>query len=199
MTRYTNVLDPSTIQAALIGDEIAWEKVIQTFQPELIAIVSQWLRPSEVEDVLQETWIRVWEHRSTFNRSPEHFGAWVGSIAYHRAVDLLRSAPRRKNLPLLTEHELVADLEPLPEEEALRHEEQQAVQELLDGLSSAQAEALRLFLWQGLSYEEIACRSGVESEVVKGRLRAARDSLRRHFNQGKVPELLVPASDHGGA
>jgi DNA-directed RNA polymerase specialized sigma24 family protein len=52
-------------------------------------------------------------------------------------IDRLRSAQHRLCQPLPEELDLLlADPEPLPEELALLHEEQQAVQELLDGLSA---------------------------------------------------------------
>ena len=54
------------------------------------------------EEVVQETFLALWDRAETFDPSVGSLAAWLHTIARNRTVDRLRAAGRRPNLIPLT-------------------------------------------------------------------------------------------------
>src|SRR6185437_13181953 len=99
----------------------------------------------EAEDVVQDALVKAWKTRWRV-RDAEKFPAWLGTIARHRAHDLLR---RRREVPLESkEPSLSAADDPAPNEED-RHLQVQAALAALPELHRA---ALTLRYFEAMDY-----------------------------------------------
>src|SRR6188508_2562647 len=89
--------DRELYRAAIQGDRDAFEVIIRASSRALFAVAYGVLQNrAEAEDVVQDALVKAWKSRWRV-RDPEKFPAWLGTIARHRAHDLLR---RRREVPL---------------------------------------------------------------------------------------------------
>ena len=120
--------------------------------------------PQEAEDVVQDTFLRLWEKAPIFE-SPAHERAWLLKVAVNGCKSRLRAPWRRRTAPLLDSYP-AAD----PEE--------QAVLEVIQSLPPKDRTVLHLYYYEGYQTAEIAAMTGWREGTVRSRLARARDRLR---------------------
>ena len=59
------------------------------------AHVSRGSRPAAAEDLVQETFLRVWNRAQSFDQERGALGPWILTVARNRAIDYLRSVDGR--------------------------------------------------------------------------------------------------------
>ncbi|HEX7121225.1 MAG TPA: sigma-70 family RNA polymerase sigma factor [Gemmatimonadaceae bacterium] len=138
------------------------------------------------EDVTQETWLRAvreW-HRSGIPRKPL---AWLQVVARNLILNALR---RRPSLPLdqVSPAQLLSAIDDGRATES--SEVASAVSHALARLPKQQAQLLEAFHFDRFKVSQIAQTSGLSERAVEGRLRRARERLRR--------ELEAVWKAHGG-
>ena len=135
--------------------------------------------PATAEDLVQETFLRIWNRIHTFDTDRGRLEGWIVTIARNRAIDYLRSLRSQPNESSAT----IEDLEHsgffvTHETEAERLTRSKAVGAALDRLSDAQREVLELTHFQGLTQTEIAERMHKPLGTVKSLVRSALKLLR---------------------
>lgn len=142
---------------------------------------------TQVEDVFQDTWMRLVDGRDGWQaRDDASFKTWLYTLAHHRAIDLLRKSGRETSLDdgwLEPDAEAPWQLWPAssseqPEQRAFWRKAGQQLLDCLDGLPALQRAAFLLHHDDGLSLEEITQVLSAEFETVKSRLRYALSKLR---------------------
>jgi RNA polymerase sigma-70 factor, ECF subfamily len=147
--------------------------------------------PELAREVLQDTFLRSWDGRETYDPSRGRVPWWLMGIARNRAIDVLRSRPHRARLreqerpPSGTHGAELAD-PGAADAVALRR----AVAQALAGLPDTQREAIELAYYQGLTQAEIAGHLGQPLGTIKSRTRDAMERLRT---------LLEPLIEPGGS
>jgi RNA polymerase sigma-70 factor, ECF subfamily len=83
------------VAAARAGDESAFAQLAERYRRELQVHCYRLLGSFEdAEDIVQETYLRAWRSRSTFE-GRSSFRAWLYGIATNACLDLLKRRPRR--------------------------------------------------------------------------------------------------------
>lgn len=177
------------------------------------------------EEVVQETFLALWNRAETFDPTLGSMAAWLHTIARNRTVDRLRAAGRRPDLvPLSVVAGRGFGSTDEPDADALERvlargamvaggaparspETAFALQELRDALQAALAtmpadERIVIVLAYGedLSQSEIAERLGWPLGTVKTRTRRALARLRDVLGSGIGPEFaryMAPATSAG--
>ncbi|HSL32268.1 MAG TPA: sigma-70 family RNA polymerase sigma factor [Candidatus Limnocylindrales bacterium] len=174
------------------------------------------------EEVVQETFLALWNRAELFNPGTGSLAAWLHTIARNRTIDRLRAAGRRPNLVPLSsasgseEHDTAAlermvaagtvvggaDLGPGPEGELASAELRAAIRDALADLPEHERTALLLAYGAELTQSEIAERLGWPLGTVKTRTRRALLRLREALaaELGAVSGLEpvgVPAGEPG--
>jgi RNA polymerase sigma-70 factor (ECF subfamily) len=138
------------------------------------------------EDVLQETFVRVFKHARRFDQS-KRFSTWVYSIAANLCRDELRKRARRRDftLPLLHEPSegIVVGREAAPLRAAAGKEFAVRLREELGALSAEQREVVVLRFVDSMAYAEIAEVAGCPLGTVQSRLHAALKILRERLGE----------------
>lgn len=134
------------------------------------------LHPEDVEDALQELFIRSWENRRA-DTSPEQKRAFLFAALRNICIDLLRKRRVRPRPaeesdiaePSVTDHNPVeqADIAAAIRREALRH------------LSGQTLTVFQLYTFDELDYSEIAIRLGISTEAVRTQMCRARKVMRQ--------------------
>lgn len=129
--------------------------------------------PGEAEDLLQKTFLKVHQNRRRFDATLP-FLPWLFSIARHVLIDHLR---KHKAIPVEE-----AALEALADgnvSTAPDSEERPSWDEVMRLLPSEQKRLMELRFQEGLSFDEIAERSGLTSVTVRKRMSRIMKALRR--------------------
>lgn len=165
--------DRSLIEAFQAGDEFAFVTLYNRYKAPVFAFCAKMLLDrAAAEDVLQETFVRVYENRERLTR-PGSFKAWLFTIARNQCLNQLRRSGRQVSLG---ETEPTARGE-TPFSQLMKSEQVALVNEYLGHLSPEYREVIVLREYQNLSYEEIAAVTRNTVSSVKSRLFKARRKL----------------------
>jgi len=136
------------------------------------------------EDLVQETFLRVWNRVGGFDSELGAIGPWLLAVARNRAIDYLRYRGRRPEASLeLNETEnpaLFADLKADP----LQFDLVRQVKTALGKLTGQQREAIELAYFEGMSQTEIAERMRQPLGTVKSWMRRALQQMREELGGG---------------
>lgn len=144
--------------------------------------------PGEAEDVLQETFVRVWSRAETYDAALGAPGAWMIRIARNRAIDRLRQRQVRRDISV--EPAIGPDgasSTPEPETrvtpEVLLHEARTggALRAALAHLPAAQRALIHAAFYEGYTHQELSARFDLPLGTVKTRIRAGLLALRGHL------------------
>jgi RNA polymerase sigma-70 factor (ECF subfamily) len=161
------------VRRAASGDRDAFAALYDRLAPRVFGLLLRLLRNrGDAEDVLQETFLRVWDRAATFDPQRCPPDGWVLMIARCRAVDRLRRRQPTPDDPA----EPAAD-QP-PDRELERQEDAGRLIAALAGLPAEQAEAIRLAFFGGLTHEQVARAQGLPLGTVKTRIRLGMIRLR---------------------
>ena len=90
--------DASEFESARSGDHQAFQRLVKPYEAELKRHCYRLIGSfDDAEDVVQETFLRVWKHLESYEEKGS-FRGWLYRIATNRALDLLRSAYRRSEV-----------------------------------------------------------------------------------------------------
>jgi len=130
------------------------------------------------EDLVQETFLRVWNRVHGFDAQKGSIGPWLLAVARNRAIDYLRSAGGRERNAVEfeeTDHPaLYCDME----RELLSSDKVRRVKTAVEKLSPNHRQVIELAYFEGLSQTEMAERMGQPLGTVKTWVRAALKILR---------------------
>lgn len=126
--------------------------------------------PSRVEDVLQESFIRVYRKLPARFASERHEAAWLYRIVYRCCIDEIRRSRRRPETPGLNDEVLRAATDDRPDS--------LGVVEALAALLPDERAVVLLVDLIGFDYETAAIVLGIPRGTVAWRLNVARSRLR---------------------
>src|SRR5580658_1270429 len=130
------------------------------------------------EDLVQETFLRVWNRVQGFESGKGSIGPWLLAVARNRAIDYLRSAGGRERNAMDLEETIHPALSSDMEQSLLNSDRIRRVKVAMDKLSPNQRQAIELAYFEGLSQSEMAERMGQPLGTVKTWVRTALRSLR---------------------
>jgi len=162
----------ATGQASGEGDDTALRELFSRHAPWLAARLRAALPPSDVEDVLQETFLAAWKGARTYQPRGAAAG-WLWVIARNQAALLLRK--RGPAAEPLSPDESSADD---PAEAVLVRADLDAATAALGPPGGPEREVWRLLYEEDRSVAEIAELMGVPEGTVKSRAHRARRLLR---------------------
>ncbi|MEO7995778.1 MAG: sigma-70 family RNA polymerase sigma factor [bacterium] len=177
--------DRALVQRAQHGEQAAFDSLVLRHAGSLRNIViHHGVRGEEVDDVLQEVFLRAWRGLAKF-KGDASFTTWLYRIAFTVTVDRERRRRRRPQVaePLDPRDEDRAgggfrDERRTPEEHSLGLEQVRLVRAALKDVDPLFRQILILREMENLSYQEIADSLGIAEGTVKSRLARARGQLK---------------------
>lgn len=179
------VSDEDLMQRVKSGDLEALGALFDCHHAALYGFLRRFLGDAgAAEDVVQETFVRVWRHRSTFGRE-KAFGAWLYTIARNAATDEIRKRGKRPRS--FTELELGSDGDELGigpteagcEAAVMKLAVREQVRSALQELPAEQRMCLVLKEYEGKSHREIGEILGCSEGNARVMAHRARQALRR--------------------
>ncbi|MEO8626317.1 MAG: sigma-70 family RNA polymerase sigma factor [Candidatus Limnocylindrales bacterium] len=161
------------------------------------------------EEVLQDTYMALWNRAETFDATQGSVIGWLSTIARNRAIDRLRSSARRPAplalsglVPLGADTAAADDARdaimaaatpisgvtaaPDPEREVDVAELRREVEEALAAMPDQERQVLTLAYYEQLSQSEIAARLSWPLGTVKTRTRRALSRLRETLGEHRI-------------
>src|SRR3954462_8034218 len=90
--------DADLIAAVLKGETSCFEPLVTKYSPRLFAMARRYARrESEVQDVVQEIWVKAFQKLSSF-RGDAPFEHWLMRLAVHTCYDFLRGHQRNREV-----------------------------------------------------------------------------------------------------
>ncbi len=132
---------------------------------------------ARVDDVVHETFMKIWNNIGSL-RNGNSFRSWLYTIARNEALLDLRD---RKPFEELTDESSIESDSPLVA--LINAEETDQVKGLLDALRPAYRELIVLRVYEGLSYAELACVTGLSLSAVRVHLFRARKALAKLYDE----------------
>ena len=162
-----------------------FESLIERYQGPLVRYVFRRLgNIQDAEDAVQEVFVRGYVQMQGGRRVSDAL-AYLYRMAANVCTDVLRRRKRARWRPQRAETEPTADGGRSVADEALKQESVQRIERLVARLPRRQAEVVRLRVWDGLRFEEIAQVLGCPVSTVKSRFQYALVKLRAVINSAK--------------
>lgn len=130
------------------------------------------------EDLVQETFLRVWNRVHSIDSAKGSLGPWLLAIARNRAIDYLRSSAGRERRAVELDEADHASLYRKMENEILISDQARRVRAALDKLAPNYRTVMELAYFEGLSQSEMAAQMGQPLGTIKTWVRTALQSLR---------------------
>lgn len=165
------------------GDHRAFSLLVVRYQHKVANLVSRYVSPDDVPDVVQESFIKAWRALGTF-RGDSSFYTWLYRIAVNTSKNYLVAEGRRP--PSIDVDATEAEnsdaggvLKEIsnPENLMLSEELRRVVFRTIESLPEEFRVAITLRELDGLSYEEIAGIMGCPVGTVRSRIFRARETI----------------------
>jgi RNA polymerase sigma-70 factor (ECF subfamily) len=172
--------DLELLRRMRLGDESALEALYTRYGGLVFTLALRIVGDPELaREVLQDTFLRSWDGRETYDSGRGRVPWWLMGIARNCAIDMLRSRPHQARLreqerPTSGAHADEAAESGTADAVALRR----TVTQALAGLTDVQREAIELAYYGGLTQAEIAHHLGQPLGTIKSRTRDAMERLR---------------------
>ena len=141
------------------------------------------LSREEAEDIVQDTLIRVWNRRDSWD-TIESIEAFSLTICRNMALDRMR-LHENQNMSLDVDNASVGQESPdtasNPYERTVQREKVEIVRSLIDSLPEKQRSCMQLRDIEGKTYKEIAQVLGITEDQVKVNIFRARQTIKQQF------------------
>ncbi|TWI97087.1 RNA polymerase sigma-70 factor (ECF subfamily) [Mucilaginibacter frigoritolerans] len=162
-------------------EKIAIEALYDMYSSSLFGVISRIvIDTATAEDVLQETFVKIWHSFSSYSTEKGRLFTWMVNIARNLAIDKIRSKDfknQNKN------QELENNVTSIDEQiNTIYKPELLGIKDLVQTLKPEQKSILDLVYFKGYTHVEAAEELGIPLGTIKTRLRMAIQELRKHFN-----------------
>jgi len=153
------------------GDTEAFHRLYLATAPKLLRVAKRIVgREGIAEEVLQDSFVSVWQNAASYRRDRSAPMTWLASIVRNRAIDSFRGG-ERASVPIEDAVESIVDLGVGPEESLLRKQVVRVFESHLVSLKPAQRQALYLTYYRGMTNREIAVFLGFPLGTIKSWIR----------------------------
>ncbi len=167
--------DYNLIKRVQNGDMVAFSEIVDKYKNRLMnTIVRMISSQQEAEDVVQETFLRVYQHRDSFDFR-HCFSTWLYTIALNLARNELR---KRKRFKFYDITDMQGHESEISVEMKLPSNISKVLENAIDSLPEKYKTAFILRDIQEQSYEEVAKVMNIPLGTVKSRVNRARALLR---------------------
>ena len=193
-TSSTEASDEALIGSICDGDAEALASLFRRYARAVRTVSYRVLRDTaEAEDLLQDVFLLIHRHCTTFDSSKGPARFWILQMAYRRAISRRRYLTSRHFYTRLDLDDATSEL--ADTRLTARQLEQSidgrlgngGLQEVFEALSESQRQTLRLFFIEGYTLDEIAAKIGQSRGNVKHHYFRGLDRLRKELFGGKLP------------
>lgn len=162
-------------------EKIAVEALYDMYSASLFGVISRIINDTTIaEDVLQETFVKIWHSFSSYSIEKGRLFTWMVNIARNLAIDKTRSKDfknQNKNQDIENNVTFIDE-----QRNTVYKPELMGVKNLVQTLKPEQKLIIELVYFKGYTHAEAAEELGIPLGTVKTRLRMGIQELRKQFN-----------------
>ena len=163
-------------------DPIALRYIYDKYAVALHGVIFRIVPVAEVaEEVLQETFVKIWQHANTYDPQKGRLYTWMLNIARNQAIDKTRSTDYKNQLQTQNTDSYVYAANTQSSDEIIP--EHIGLKEIVETLRPQQKELIDLIYFMGFTQAEAAEKLKMPLGTVKTRVRTAILELRKLFRQ----------------
>lgn len=162
-------------------EKIAAEALYDMYSASLYGVILRIVNDEAVaEDILQETFVKIWHSFGSYNTDKGRLFTWMVNIARNLSIDKIRSKDFKNQSK---NQELENNVLSIDEQRNTVYQpELLGIKELVSTLKPEQKSILDLIYFKGYTHVEAAEELGIPLGTIKTRLRMAILQLRKYFN-----------------
>ncbi len=187
MAVHTTAGDPELVKRLQRRDPQALAELYDRYGRVVFALILRVVHDAgTAEDLVQETFLRVWNRVQGFDAEKGSIGPWLLAVARNRAIDYLRSVAGRERNALEYEETDHPSLYVDMEQDILTSDQARIIKGALEKLNANHRQVIELAYFEGLSQSEMAERMGQPLGTVKTWVRTALKTLRDELGAAAV-------------
>ena len=182
--------DLSLLQRIAARDTAALAELYDRHNQLLFSLILRIVRDrGEAEEILQETYVRVWTRVEMYDARMGRPLPWIVRVARNCAIDRLRARRVRATVDAtaidLAAVEAAAPATGIqtPEAAVLITERRRTLTDALAGLPAEQRQLIEAAFFEGYTHSELAQRFGLPLGTIKTRIRAGMIAIRKRLEQ----------------
>ena len=179
--RKISLYEEELVLALRQREKIAVEALYDMYSASLLGVIVRIVNDEAIaEDILQDTFVKIWNSFSSYSTEKGRLFTWMVNIARHLAIDKLRSKDfknQNKNQELENNVTFIDE-----QRNTVYKPELMGIKELVQKLKPEQKSILDLVYFKGYTHVEAADELGIPLGTIKTRLRMAIIELRKNFN-----------------
>jgi RNA polymerase sigma-70 factor, ECF subfamily len=180
LTQEASISDEEIVRRIRDGETYLFEIIMRRYNQRLFRVIRAILRDdNETEEVMQEAYVRAFEHLQQFEGRAK-FSTWLTKIAVYEAYARGRGRERLSDSETYWE-DLIAATDRSPEERTFDSEMRSLLESAIDSLPEEHRAVFILRDVEGMSTAETADILNLTEENVKVRLFRARAAIRRQL------------------
>jgi RNA polymerase sigma factor (sigma-70 family) len=180
-TKKISLSEEELVGALKNQETVAIKALYDMYSGALLGVISRIVLQSEVaEDILQETFVKIWNSSGSYDPSKGRLFTWMMNIARNLSIDKLRSKDFKnsnKNQHLENNVDLVD-----AQKGVSFNADTLGVKDLVDNLRPDFKSVLDMVYFKGYTHVEAAEKLNLPLGTVKTRVRMAILELRKKFN-----------------
>jgi RNA polymerase sigma factor (sigma-70 family) len=175
-----NLSETELIRALELRQQVGAEALYDMYSSALYGIIYRIVQHDGVaEDLLQETFVKIWNSFTQYSAERGRLFTWMSNIARNLAIDKVRSKEYRNNAQNQDIEKNVGVID--ERQNSVMNPELLGVKNLLHKLKPEQKSIIDLVYFEGYTHVEASERLEIPLGTLKTRLRAALLELRRYF------------------
>ncbi len=174
-------LDDELLRRIGVGDRDAFGVFYDRYSTLMFSVACKILNNSnEAEDVLQETFVQIWEKAERFDPKLGKASSWAATLTRNKAIDRIRASQRRSRLAEEAGAELAItnEVADTANEAVHGHDKAKIIQSAIGELPAEQRHAIELAYFSGLTQHEISEKLNEPLGTIKARIRRGLLKLR---------------------
>jgi RNA polymerase sigma-70 factor (ECF subfamily) len=163
------------IKRCIAGERKAYEQLYEQYGRKMLVVCNRYVQErSEAQDLLQEGFIKVFKHLSSF-KNEGSFEGWIQKIMVNVALQHYQKSIKAYNHVSIGE--LSIEMQLSNDEDILGQIHAEVLLKLIQELPPSYKMVFNLYVFEGLKHREIAERLGISEGTSKSNLNDARKIL----------------------
>lgn len=179
------ISDQEVVKRVLCGEKRLYELLMRRYNQKLYRLIRSYLTDEyEVEDVMQQTYLKAYENLWQFQGRAQ-FSTWLVRIGINEALARIREKNKYSTIYDQQEEDKILQISDArqmnPEQDMIQKEAKQLLEKAIDHLPSKYRVVYMLREIEGMSTSEIADCMGISHNNVKVRLHRAKLMLKERL------------------
>jgi RNA polymerase sigma factor (sigma-70 family) len=137
--------------------------------------------PALAQDILQDVFVALWEHREQLD--PDRIPNWLFVVSYNKSISCLKRNLRERSTDIFTNSSPIDIIQETPPDEDLYSFRLSILEEAIEKLPLRKKQVFRLCKLEGRPADEVAELLGISAASVRDYLKQATRFIRSYVKQ----------------